>query len=137
MYYPFFQQGEFSSRCKTLSFILNEREEKMMEKLSMCAGAATSDRVSVISHCLGGDGCRHLWTLIVMLLQTIQLVVIQVEALSLSILKLNVLFCKDKETTEKRGLVTLHLKPMRIMRFILVRKVSYIIVSFTCLNSTS
>lgn len=35
--------------CKTLSLILNEREEKMMEKLSMCTGAATSDGVSVIS----------------------------------------------------------------------------------------
>jgi len=38
VYHPFFQQGEFSSRCKTLSFILNEKRK---EKL-MCAGAATS-----------------------------------------------------------------------------------------------
>lgn len=54
-----------------------------------------------------------------MILQTIQPAVIQVEALSLSILKQNVFFfyffCKDKKTSmsEKRGLVTFRLKPMR------------------------
>ncbi len=55
-YYPFHQQS-LAVRSKTLSFILNEREEKMMEKLSMCSGAATSDGVSVISVETDADTC--------------------------------------------------------------------------------